>query len=269
MSETPNNKPTAARPPAKPKPRAPASATGQSGGQNSAQNRNAQGANQRRRPPQQKARRPQNQGRPQRNSDDIGNSVGNRRPPNRNNSQPNGNGNRSQGQGQNRNGNQSNYRTADPFGDDQFRGSDWYREDQARFAKRQIAIERAEASGQSEGTASSGSNQNQRNPRNRNNRRPPRPAQQSNSDTQSNAENGEANSAADDQKAAAVKPVKAVAENNTPTAPAPADDTAPVETKPDTGKRDNEKSRRAPWRTQKHATARKTPKADAPPKDAP
>ncbi len=269
MSETPNNKPTAARPPSKPKPRAPANAAGQSAGQNSGQNRNAQSANQRRRPPQQKARRPQNQGRPQRNADDIGNTVGNRRPPNRNSSQANGNGNRSQGQGQNRNGNQSNYRTADPFGDDQFRGSDWYREDQARFAKRQIALERAEASGQSEGAASTGSNQNQRNPRNRNNRRP-RPAQQNTNDAQSSTENSAANGAAEDQKGAPT--ANAVAETPPNTAPAvdapPAVDAA-AEPKADAGKRDNEKSRRAPWRTQKHATARKTPKADAPPKDAP
>ena len=253
MSETPNSKTSNAnrRPPRKPKPR---TDTAKSGQQASAPGAGQQNGKSKRRPAQ-KSRRPQNQnknqGHQQRNADNFGNQAHNGNHANGNSFGANGNrktpnGNRSQQNGrrpQNRNGNSWSQGT-DSYGThDQYRSSDWYREDQARFAAQQIAVERAEA-GKSGGNQNN--NQNKRNPRNRNNRN-------NRTNTTATASDGVQNNEQDTAPVPVVTNAAADTESNTDDAPAAATATE----KSDSGKRETGKSRRAPWRTQKHAAGRK------------
>jgi len=241
MSETPNNKPSNNNRRSrnnKAKPRSDsASANGQSG--------NAQNANSRRRPAQ-KSRRPQNQGRQQRTADNFGNQInghgnGNRRNQNGNRAQTNGR----KPQGQNRNGN--NWHSADSNGFDQYRSSDWYREDQARFAAQQIAIERAEAKGENN------KNQNKRNQRNNRPQRNDQNSQRKASPNNNGSNPGAASTDAETAQVHTNNPEAEVADTSNSTSDSKPE--AQSEAKGDSTKREAGKSRRAPWRTQKHATA--------------
>lgn len=254
MSETPNNKPSNInrRPPRKPKPRTDSASTGQSQGVQAASPQNGKP----KRRPAQKQRRPQNQnknqGQQQRNADNFGNQANgnslhagansNRRTPNGNRSQQNGR------RPQNRGSNGWSQSTDSYGAHDQYRSSDWYREDQARFAAQQIAVERAEA-GKSGGTANN--NQNKRNPRNRNNR--------TNNNAVS-AGNGVQNSEQGKQAPAPVVTHLAAAKKETGVSDVQAQETSAE--KNESGKREAGKSRRAPWRTQKHAAGRKNDSDD-------
>lgn len=240
MSETPNNRPSNTnRRPRKPTPNTANAAAGDQ----------AQNGRPKRRPAQ-KPRRPQNQnknaGRGQKTADNYGNQINgnansNRRTPNGNRPQANGR----KPQGQNRN-NSWNHHGTDLHGEyDQYRSSDWYREDQARFAQQQIALERAESG---EG------NKNKRNPKNRSARPQQRNAPRTNG-TASTPENTSTESAAEPPSQETPQATNDQAPDNGTTAEASPADNA---TDSSPAKRDTGKSRRAPWRTQKHATARKS-----------
>ncbi len=283
MSETPDNNPTTAdKRPRKTRPR-PDSASNTAASPQSANQAANQATGKPKRPPAQKPRRPQSankspnkqasmspgkhqnkspnktqgrptqgrpaQGRPQRNADNFGNHAngnsnnfsanGNRRTANGNRPMQNNRKPHGQNHSQNRNGNSWSYGTDTFGGFDQYRSSDWYREDQARFAAQQIAVERAEA-GQKDGNA----NKNKRNPRNRTAR--PTRTVATNTKTDHSADT-EDSSAATGQQVETVK----VADSCASTQPDEKNTEAKTE-----GKRETGKSRRAPWRTQKHAAGR-------------